>query len=82
MGWKTQEVRRNEVPDQKASMAVPSRSCEMMGRATLREVASRATTRMIVHKLMMAPYSRRPGLKFGGGGLSATRIVTGASLGR
>lgn len=55
MGWKTVEVRRKEVPDQKASMAVPPRSCETMGRATLRDVASRATTRITVHKLMMAP---------------------------
>lgn len=26
LGWKTVEVRRKEVPDQKASMAVPPRS--------------------------------------------------------
>lgn len=44
MAWKTVEVRRKEVPDQKASMAVPPRSCETMGRATLRDVASRAKT--------------------------------------
>lgn len=55
MGWKTVEVRRKEVPDQKASMAVPPRSCETMGRATLRDVASRAKTRITAHKLMMAP---------------------------
>lgn len=55
MGWKTVEVSRKEVPDQKASIAVPPRSCETMGRATLRDVASKATTRMTVHRLMMAP---------------------------
>ena len=30
MGWNTQDARRNEVPAQKASVAVPPRSVEMV----------------------------------------------------
>jgi hypothetical protein len=48
-GCRTVEVNRNEVPDQKASMAVPPRASAMMGNATLREVASSAATKVMIH---------------------------------
>lgn len=41
-GWKTVVVRRKAVPAQNASIAVPPSSFAMMGRATERDVASRA----------------------------------------
>lgn len=46
-GWKTVEHSKNDVPDQKASMAVPLSFSAMVGRATDSDVASRATTRVI-----------------------------------
>lgn len=75
VGWKTVEVRRKEVPDQKASMAVPPSLEDIIcgwfvsgggagglfyfyfylgggrrtGRATEREVASRAAVRVMTH---------------------------------
>lgn len=47
VGWKTVEVRRKEVPAQKASTAEPWSFSAMMGRATEMEVASRAVARTI-----------------------------------
>jgi hypothetical protein len=64
-GWKTAEVTRKEVPDQKASMAVPRSFSVMMGRAILREVASRAAARVIMQMLMKAKRKPLPGLKAG-----------------
>lgn len=40
---------KNEVPDQKASMAVPLSFVVMIGRAILRDVASSAAARVMKH---------------------------------
>ena len=47
-------MRRKEVPDQNASIAVPLMAWEMMGRATLSMVASRAAVRVMVDSVMKA----------------------------
>jgi hypothetical protein len=46
LGCKTVLLKRKLVPDQKASRAVPWRASLMVGRATLRVVASKATARV------------------------------------
>jgi hypothetical protein len=48
-GWDTADATRNEVPDQKASIAVPLSFCVIIGSAMLRDVASRATASVIMH---------------------------------
>jgi len=57
------EVRRKEVPDQKASMAVPWSFAAMMGRATERVVASRATANVTNARARKARRKRQLGLK-------------------
>ena len=47
-------MRRKDVPDQKASIAVPWSFDAMMGRATEREVASRAAARVTVERVRNA----------------------------
>lgn len=64
-GWKTAEVTRNEVPDQKASIAVPLSFSVMMGRAMERDVASRAVARVMMQMEKKARKKPRVGLKTG-----------------
>jgi hypothetical protein len=64
-GWNTAEVTRNDVPDQKASIAVPRSFSVMTGRAMEREVASRAAARVMIQMLMKAKRKPLPGLKAG-----------------
>jgi hypothetical protein len=61
-GWKTVLVSRNEVPAQNASIAVPWRSLAMIGRATLRDVASSAAISVMMDKLLNAMMNLHPGL--------------------
>jgi hypothetical protein len=63
LGWKTVDVRRKEVPDQKASMAVPCSFAAMMGRATERVVASRATANVTKARARKARRKRQLGSK-------------------
>jgi hypothetical protein len=63
LGWKTVDVRRKEVPDQKASMAVPWSFAAMMGSATERVVASRATANVTKARARKARRKRQLGLK-------------------
>jgi hypothetical protein len=63
LGWKTVDVRRKEVPDQKASMAVPCSFAAMMGSATERVVASRATAKVTNARARKARRKRQLGLK-------------------
>ena len=62
-GWKTVEVSRNDVPAQKASMAVPCSFCAMTGSATDMLVPSRATMRVRTARERKASQNRRPGRK-------------------
>jgi len=71
-GWKTVEVSKNEVPDQKASIAVPPRESAMMGNATLREVASSAATKVMIHMVTNIIWNLHPGLKPPAATLSAS----------
>ena len=64
-GWNTAEVTRKEVPDQKASIAVPRSFSVIMGRAILSEVASRAAARVMMQILKKARRKPLPGLKAG-----------------
>jgi len=57
-GWKTVDVRRNEVPDQKASIAVPLSLDAMIGSATEREVASNAAARVTTESVVKARMKR------------------------
>ena len=81
-GWKTAEVSKNDVPDQNASMAVPLSFSVMIGSAILREVASRAAARVMIHIEVNA--SRKPleGLKTGVTALRAGMSVDSLSPGR
>lgn len=80
-GWKTAEVTRNEVPDQKASMAEPRSFTVMMGRAIEREVASRAAARVMIQMLRKARIKPLPGLKagwkFSSGAMSGVCVDSG-----
>ena len=75
-GWTTAEVRRKEVPAQKASLAEPSREmakvwhCQygwqnvlslLTGRTGTRMVASRATVREEIARVIMTSHSLFPG---------------------
>lgn len=62
-GWKTVEVNKKEVPLQKASMAFPPSASVIIGRATLRDVASRAATKVIMHIVTNIIWNLHPGLK-------------------
>lgn len=53
------------MPDQKASMAVPRSFSAIIGRAILREVASRAAARVMIQMLIKANKNLLPGLKAG-----------------
>jgi hypothetical protein len=64
-GWKTAEVSRNDVPAQKASMAVPLSFSVIMGRAILRDVASRAAADVTIQIEINAKRKPRPGLNGG-----------------
>ena len=81
-GWKTAEVSKNDVPDQNASMAVPLSFSVIIGSAILREVASRAAARVMIHIEVNA--SRKPldGLKTGVTALSSGMSVDSLSPGR
>ena len=70
---------KNDVPDQKASMAVPFSFSVMMGSAMLKEVASRAAARVMIHIEVNA--SRKPldGLKTGVTGFSEGMAVDSLS---
>lgn len=68
IGWNTVDVRRNEVPDQNASMAEPLSAFAMIGRATEIDVASRAAMRVMTQRLMKAAMNRHPGWNFSGAG--------------
>ena len=63
VGWNTALARRKPVPDQKAWRAVPPRSVLMMGRATARVVASKATARTTMIMEEKARTKSRVGLK-------------------
>jgi hypothetical protein len=58
-------VSKNDVPDQKASIAVPFNFSVMMGSAILNEVASRAAARVIIHIEVNARRKPLEGLKAG-----------------
>jgi hypothetical protein len=62
------EVTRNEVPDQKASMAVPLSFTVIIGSATLSEVVSSAAARVIMQMEMKAKMKPLLGLKTGSSG--------------
>lgn len=62
-GWTTAEATRKEVPDQKASRAVPLSLSVMTGRAMLREVASRAAARVMMQMEAKARMKDFLGLK-------------------
>ena len=64
-GWNTAEVTRNEVPDQKASMAVPLSLSVTIGKAILREVASSAAASVTTQMDIKASTKDLPGLKTG-----------------
>jgi hypothetical protein len=61
-------VSKNEVPDQKASIAVPFSFSVMMGSAILRDVASRAAARVMIHIEVNARRNPLDGLKAGATG--------------
>jgi len=75
-------VSKNDVPDQKASIAVPFSFSVMMGSAMLKEVASRAAARVMIHIEVNA--SRKPldGLKTGVTGFREGMSVDSFSSGR
>ena len=64
-GWKTAEVTRKEVPDQKAWIAVPCSFWVMMGSAILRDVASRAAASVMIQREVKASISGLPALNSG-----------------
>jgi hypothetical protein len=61
-------VSKNEVPDQKASIAVPFNFSVMIGSAMLKEVASRAAARVMIHIEVNARRKPLDGLKAGATG--------------
>lgn len=77
-GWNTAEVTRKEVPDQKASIAVPLSFSVMIGMAIERDVASRAAASVMMQMLMNAKRNPLPGLK--AGWKSSNGDMAGASL--
>ena len=77
-GWKTAEVTRKEVPDQKASIAVPLSFTVMMGKAILSDVASSAAASVII--AMETNASRNPFVGLKGGSMSASGGRSEASL--
>jgi hypothetical protein len=58
-------VSKNEVPDQKASIAVPFSFSVMIGSAILRDVASRAAARVMIHIEVNARRNPLDGVKAG-----------------
>ena len=66
MGCRTVEVNKNDVPDQKASIALPFSFCAIIGRATDKDVASSAAARFMIIKLKNATRNRQSGLKSSG----------------
>lgn len=62
-GWKTVDVSRNEVPAQKASIAVPLSTLAIMGKATLIEVASSAAISVMTDRQLNATTNLQSGLK-------------------
>jgi len=65
-GWKTVDASKNEVPDQKASMAVPFNLCAMIGKATDIDVPSNATIRVKTDRAANAMRKRVEISKVGG----------------
>lgn len=78
-GWNTAELMRNDVPDQKASMAVPWSFSVMIGRAILKEEASRAAARVIM--AMDRNAKRNPLLGLKAGWKFSEGAMVGASFG-
>lgn len=64
-GWKTADVTKKEVPDQKASIAVPLSFSVMIGRAIEREVASIAAARVTIQMETKARIKPLEGLNSG-----------------
>lgn len=52
VGWKTVEVKKNEVPAQKASIVVPPRRLVIIGKATLSDVESNAEARVMIESVI------------------------------
>ncbi len=73
---------KNDVPDQNASIAVPLSFSVMIGSAILREVASRAAARVIMHIEVKARRNPLEGVKAGVTGVSAGMSVDSLSPGR
>lgn len=73
---------KKDVPDQKASIAVPFSFSVMIGSAMLNEVASRAAARVIIHIETNARRNPRDGLKAGRGASRAGMSDASLSLGR
>jgi hypothetical protein len=67
-GWNTVEASRKDVPDQKASIAVPCRASAIFGKATDMLVPSRATMRVNTHNETNARMSRVLGFHASAGG--------------
>lgn len=63
VGWIIVEAKRNPVPDQNASKALPPSSALMMGNAVGRLVESMATAAMIVNSDMNARRNRLVGFQ-------------------
>lgn len=78
-GWTTAEAMRNEVPDQKASMAVPWSLSVIVGRVMLREVASSAAARVTTQIDVKANKNALPALKEGC--VVVVLVGTGADVG-
>lgn len=66
IGCRTVDVNKNDVPDQNASIALPLSFSAMIGKATDKEVASRAAARLIIIRLKNATRKRQSGLKSSG----------------
>ena len=58
VGWKTVEQSKNEVPAQNASIAVPCNFSVIRGKATKREVPSRATMSIKTAKVRNTSWPR------------------------
>jgi hypothetical protein len=58
-------VSKNDVPDQKASIAVPFSFSVMIGSAMLKDVASRAVARVTIHIEVNARRKPLEGVKAG-----------------
>jgi hypothetical protein len=64
LGWSIADASRKDVPDQKASSAEPFSLFAMMGKATDRDVPSKATVKAITIRAPKASHSRVVGFHF------------------